>query len=86
MAEGKEHTGAALASRLIDHADAIVNVAAHELEVDLRAAARLLQTMEQQPAASALLPRLVAELKSIAAFSADLDTRHRLQTVLGDFA
>lgn len=40
----------ALAERLSDHADSIVSVTAHDLEVDLRAAAKaLLQEAEQDP-------------------------------------
>ncbi len=52
MAGEQDHSRNALASRLIDHADGIDNIAAHDLEVDLRAAAKALQEAEQVPPAT----------------------------------
>jgi hypothetical protein len=76
-------SNADLASRLIDHADSITNHAAHEMEQDIRAAAeRLRRTDDQVP----LIPKLVSELRRIALFSADLDMKNSLKSLLGELA
>ena len=83
MAAETTNTNQELASRLIDHADSITNVAAHQMEVDIRAAAeRLRRTDDQVP----LVPRLVGELRRIAVFSADIDMKRSLQALLGELA
>lgn len=81
MAPQLQHGLKALANRLDDYAEAIENPGAHEAEQDIRGAAQMLREMDEP---TLLLPRLIAELKQIATFSADLDMRNRLRALLGE--
>jgi hypothetical protein len=72
----------ALADRLANHADGIVNVAAHEMEVDIRLAARVLRQVDRPPP-TALLPALKFEIESAAASCSDAATAHRLRRLTG---
>ena len=73
----------ALADRLADHADGIVNVAAHEMEQDIRLAATALRQVEHLPP-PALLPALHLEIEHAAASCSDTTTAHRLRKLIGD--
>lgn len=75
------HENEELANRLVDHANSIVNVAAHELERDLRAAAAIIQQTESPPP---LLPRLVADLTQALRQTSDPNTRRQLQAIVGE--
>jgi hypothetical protein len=79
MAPSREHTNETLANRLVDYANAVENPAAHELEMDLRAAAAALRKVENQ---TPLIPKLTAELKRLAMFSSDLEARAALRALL----
>jgi hypothetical protein len=68
----------ALADRLANHADGIVNVAAHEMEMDIRLAARALRQADRPPP-RALLPALTSEIESAAASCSDAATARRLR-------
>jgi hypothetical protein len=81
MAPSTDHTNQELANRLIDHADSITNVAAHQTEADIRLAAERLRHADDQ---TPLVPKLVAELRRIALFSADIGTKKSLQALLGE--
>jgi hypothetical protein len=81
MARSREHTNETLANRLVDYADAVENPAAHELEMDLRAAAAALREVENP---TPLIPKLTAELKRLAASSSDLEARATLRALLGE--
>jgi hypothetical protein len=72
----------ALADRLADHADGIVNVAAHEMEQDIRLAAGVLRQVKEPPPL-ALLQALHLELTSAAAACSDVVTAHRLRRLIG---
>lgn len=72
----------ALADRLADHADGIVNVAAHDMEQDIRLAAGALRQVTDAPPL-ALLPALHQEIESAAASSSDTVTARRLRRLLG---
>ena len=72
----------ALADRLADHADGIVNVAAHEMEQDIRLAATALRQVEHPPPL-ALLPALHLEIAHAAASCSDAATAHRLRKLIG---
>jgi hypothetical protein len=72
----------ALADRLVNHADGIVNVAAHEMEVDIRLAARVLRQVDRPPP-RALLPALKLEIESAAASCSDAATARRLRQLTG---
>jgi hypothetical protein len=79
MASSREHTNETLANRLADYADAVENPAAHELEMDLRAAAAALRELENP---TPLIPKLTAELKRLATFSIDPEARAALRALL----
>ena len=72
----------ALADRLADHADGIVNVAAHEMEQDIRIAAGVLRQAKDPPPL-ALLPALHQEIESAAASCSDAATARRLRKLIG---
>jgi hypothetical protein len=72
----------ALADRLADHADGIVNVAAHEMEQDIRLAAGVLRHVKDAPPL-ALLPALHQEIESAATSCSDTVTARRLRRLLG---
>jgi hypothetical protein len=72
----------ALADRLADHADGIVNVAAHDMEQDIRLAAGALRQVEDPPPL-ALLPALHQEIASAAAACSDAATVRRLRRLIG---
>jgi hypothetical protein len=72
----------ALADRLANHADGIVNVAAHEMEVDIRLAARVLRQVDRPPP-TALLMALKFEIESAAACCSDATTARRLRQLTG---
>lgn len=73
----------ALADRLSDHADGIVNVAAHEMEQDIRLAAGVLRQAKDPPPPLALLPALHQEIERTAASCSDAVTAHRLRKLIG---
>ncbi len=80
MASKADHSNTALATRLEDHADGIVNVAAHEMEQDIRlAASRLRECTEPQ----ASLMSLLREFRALAD-SASPATAERLRRLIGD--
>ncbi len=72
----------ALADRLADHADGIVNAAAHEMEQDIRIAAGVLRQVKDPPPL-ALLPALHQEIESAAASCSDAATARRLRKLIG---
>jgi hypothetical protein len=72
----------ALADRLADHADGIVNVAAHEMEQDIRLAAGVLRQVKDPPPMG-LLPALQQEIESAAASCSDAVTTRRLRRLIG---
>jgi hypothetical protein len=72
----------ALADRLADHADGIVNVAAHEMEQDIRLAAGVLRQVKEPPPL-ALLPALHQAIECAAAQCSDAATAHRLRKLIG---
>jgi hypothetical protein len=76
-------TNAEIAAQLDDVADSITNAAAHESEQVIRRAAQRLRAIDDP---TPLIPRVLAELRHIAAFSADLDMRRRLKALLGEAA
>jgi hypothetical protein len=71
----------ALADRLADHADGIVNVAAHEMEQDIRLAAGVLRHVNDAPPL-ALLPALQQEIASTASACSDAVTTRRLRRLI----
>ena len=71
-----------LADRLADHADGIVNVAAHEMEQDIRLAANVLRKVTH-PVLPALLPALHLEIERAAASCSDTVTVRRLRRLIG---
>jgi hypothetical protein len=73
----------ALAGRLSDHADGIVNVAAHGMAQDIRLAAAELRAIDP-PRLRATLPALRFELDRIAAACPDAATAKQLRVVMGD--
>jgi hypothetical protein len=73
----------ALADRLSNHADGIVNVAAHEMETDIRLAAAQLRTIDT-PRLRATLPALRFELARIADTCPDSATAAQLRVVMGE--
>jgi len=81
MAPLQDHSLSELANRLVDYADAIENPGAHEAQQDIRRAADILREVENP---TPLIPRLIAELKKVATFSADLETRKTLRGLLGE--
>jgi hypothetical protein len=72
----------ALADRLADHADGIVNVAAHEMEQDIRLAAGALRYIKESPPL-ALLPALHQEIERTAASCSDASAARRLRKLIG---
>jgi hypothetical protein len=72
----------ALADRLTNHADGIVNVAAHQMELDIRLAASALRQVKSL-APSALLPALQLEIERAAASCSDAVTVRRLRRLTG---
>jgi hypothetical protein len=74
----------ALADRLSDHADGITNVAAHQMEQDLRAAAAELKMVSDPPRLRATLPALRIELHAIAARCSDPATVAQLRIIMGE--
>jgi acetamidase/formamidase len=72
----------ALADRLADHADGIVNVAAHEMEQDIRLAAGVLRQLKLPPPL-ALLPALHLEIERTAGSCCDAATARRLRRLIG---
>jgi hypothetical protein len=70
-------TLAALCTRLRDHADGIVNVAAHEMEIDIRQAARAL-------ALFATLKFCIAEMAEMALSQAGPATARDLRQALDE--
>ncbi len=72
----------ALAERLTNHADGIVNVAAHQMELDIRLAASALRHVKSL-APSALLPALQLEIERAAASCSDAVTVRRLRRLVG---
>jgi hypothetical protein len=83
MAPIKDHTNAELARRLIDHADSIVNVAAHQLEMDLREAAAVIREIGTP---TPTVVKLISELRKAALFSSDAETKTVLRNMLGEYA
>ncbi len=81
MTNTKDHSNAELASRLSDHADSITNVAAHEMEQDIRLAAERLRRADE-PAAP--IPSLVTELRKLWETTTDAVTRQRIRALLGE--
>ena len=81
MGTPTNHENQELANRLIEHADSIVNVAAHDLELDLRAAAAVICDIGNPPP---LLPRLVADLTQILRQTTDPNTRRQLSAIVGE--
>jgi hypothetical protein len=81
MAQPLDQTNQGLATRLDDWADAIENPGAHEMEMDIRAAAKRLRDVDDP---TPLIPRLITELRKAATFSSDLETRTALRALLGD--
>ena len=80
----------ALADRLADHADGIVNVAAHDMEKDIRLAATALRQSRHQdvrhqevPPPLALLPALHQEIERTAASCSDTVAAGRLRKLIG---
>jgi hypothetical protein len=73
----------ALADRLADHADGIVNVAAHALEQDIRLAAAELKAIDP-PRLRFTLPGLRFELERIAGACPDAATAAQLRVVMGE--
>jgi hypothetical protein len=73
----------ALAARLIDHADGVDSVAAHDLEQDIRLAAAELKAIDP-PRLRATLPALRFELDRIAAACSDAATVRQLRVVMGE--
>jgi hypothetical protein len=70
-----------LATRLLEHADNIMNPAMHQLESDLRLAATAIrETDESAP----LMPSLVAELRRLANDSQDSRTSAAIFRLLGN--
>jgi hypothetical protein len=81
MAPSVEHGLGELAKRLEDWADSIENPGAHEAELDIRRAAKLLrEVVDPTP----FVPKLIAELRKVALFSTDLKTRQELRALLGE--
>ncbi len=74
----------ALAGRLVDHADGITNVAAHDMEKDIRAAAAELKALSDPPRLRATLPALKIELHQIAARCSDPATVQQLRFLSGE--
>jgi hypothetical protein len=72
-----------LATRLLSHADNIMNPAMHEMESDLRLAATALR---EQDAPTPLLPRLIADLTHLAVVSRNVAVGNALRTMLGKLA
>ena len=72
----------ALADRLTNHADGIVNVAAHYMEQDIRLAASALRQVKPL-APPALLPALQLEIERTAASCSDAVTARRLRKLIG---
>jgi hypothetical protein len=83
MAPSTDHTNVGLANRLTGYAEAIENPSMHEMELDLREAAKRLREAESP---TPLIPRLVAELKKTALFAGDAETKTALRGLLGEFA
>jgi hypothetical protein len=78
-------TNTALAARLVDHADSITNHAAHELEQDMRLAAkRLAEAGDCGP--TPLVVALITELRQISHESRDLSVAAKLDALMGEFA
>ncbi len=72
----------ALADRLTDHADGIVNAAAHQIERDIRLAASALREVRRPPP-RALLMALRFEIESAAASCSDAGTARHLRALIG---
>jgi hypothetical protein len=70
-------TLSALSARLFDHADSITNVAAHEMEVDIRLAARAISNL-------ATLRFCVGEIAEAALTQPGAATRRDLLEALAD--
>ena len=83
MAQPLDQTNQGLANRLNDYAEAIDNPASHEMELDLREAARRLRDVDEP---APLIPKLIAEIRKAALFASDLETRTALRALLGDLA
>jgi hypothetical protein len=70
-----------LPTRLLSHADNIMNPAMHELESDLRLAATTIRETEES---APLMPSLVAELKRLVHDSQDSRTSAAIFRMLGN--
>jgi hypothetical protein len=79
----------ALSGRLADHADGIVNVAAHGMERDIRLAALALRQVEAAPSAASLpallqhINRIDTTIGRIAATCPDAGTSKQLRQLIG---
>ena len=79
----------ALSDRLSDHADGIVNVAAHEMEQDIRVAASALRQIEAAPPTASLpallqhIDRIDSTIDRIAATCPDAATSKQLRQLIG---
>jgi hypothetical protein len=73
----------ALADRLAEHADGITNVAAHEMETDIRLAVNELRAIDP-PRLRFTLPGLRFELDRIAAACPDTATAAQIRVVMGE--
>jgi hypothetical protein len=80
MAADSNTTNADLAFRLIDHADAIDNVACHQLEADIRAAAERLWLADTETPPAVV--QLITELRKAAAETHDGTTAEALKAML----
>jgi hypothetical protein len=81
MADSNPTTNAELAVRLTDYADAVDNPAHHDMETDLRTAARMLLGIERL--ALAPLPALRAALENAAVNTTDATTARLLREIIG---
>jgi hypothetical protein len=79
----------ALSGRLSDHADGIVNVAAHEMEQDIRLAASALRQIESVPSTASLpallhhIDRIDSTIDRIATACPDAVTSKQLRRLIG---
>jgi hypothetical protein len=78
-------TNAALADMLVDDADSIINVAAHDMEGRIRLAAERLRTAGDCEPTPAVV-HLITELRKAAAETSDSGTADTLRGLLGEFA
>ncbi len=73
----------ALANRLIEHADSITNVAARQMEKDLRLAAKVILTHVSPTVTHALLHALHIQIEQVAYSTTDDATRRMLRELIG---